>query len=75
MKLTLPHYFQIGLGLVAVILTWVMQQNSSGALVLPAAVVSALVVLKTVIGVFSTSANPDANVAAVSRAAATKVIS
>ena len=51
MKLTLPHYVMLGLGLATVVLTWVMQQESSGALVLPATVVSALVVLKTIIGI------------------------
>ena len=75
MKLTLPHYVMLGLGLATVVLTWVMQQESSGALVLPATVVSALVVLKTIIGIFSTSANPAANEAAVDRAVLAKKVS
>ena len=65
MSLKLPHYFQIGLGLAGVILTWVVQQTTSGDLVLPASVMSVILVLKTLIGVLSTSAVPGKNTAAV----------
>jgi hypothetical protein len=49
----LPHWLQLVLALAVVILAWVMQQASSGALVLPAAVMSALTVLSTVLGLFT----------------------
>lgn len=51
----LPHWAQILLGLAVVVITWVMQQNSSGALVLPAVAVTVLTVVKTTIGLLSDS--------------------
>jgi hypothetical protein len=68
MNITLPHYVQMALGLASVILVWVMQQQSSGALVLPAAVVSGLVILKTIIGLLSPSISGPTNILAGQRA-------
>jgi hypothetical protein len=51
----LPHWAQLLLGLAVVIITWVMQQNSSGALVLPAVAVTVLTIVKTTIGLMSDS--------------------
>jgi hypothetical protein len=65
LSLKLPHYFKIGLGLVGLILTWVVQQTNAGDLVIPATAMSVILVLKTLIGVLSTSADPSKNTAAV----------
>lgn len=63
-NLKLPHWAQILLGLATVVLAWVMQQESSGALVLPAAAVTAITLVKTLVGVFSSSASPATNIVA-----------
>jgi hypothetical protein len=64
----LPHWAQLGIALSVVVVTWIVQQTTSGALVLPAAAVSALTILQTVLGIFSTSASPTRNAVAVAAA-------
>jgi hypothetical protein len=61
----LVHYAQIAAGLALVIIAWVMDQNAHGTLVLPAAVVSALAILKTVLGLLGPSVSPATNLKAV----------
>ena len=52
----LPHWAQLVLGLLVVVIAWVMNQTASGALVLPAAVLTLLTIVKTVIGIMSDAA-------------------
>lgn len=49
----LPHWAQLVLAFAVVGITWLMQQSSAGNLVLPATLVTVLVAVKTVIGLFS----------------------
>ena len=65
MNITLPHWAQMALGVTTVILVWVMQQESSGQLVLPAAAVSAIVLVKTIIGLLTPSISLAANLKSV----------
>lgn len=51
----LPHWAQLLLGLVVVLITWVMQHVASGDLVLPAVAITILTVVKTAVGILSDS--------------------
>lgn len=53
----LPHGIQVALGLAVLILTWVMAEQAKGDITLPAAVVAALTIAKTFLGLFSNSAS------------------
>jgi len=65
MELKLPHWAGIAISLAAVIVTWATAEQSSGHLVLPAAVVTALIIASKVLGLLSVSVNPAANAKAV----------
>jgi hypothetical protein len=60
-KLTLPHWAGLALGIATIFLTWAMQQQASGQLVLPAIAVTVLVVVSKIVGLLSVSVNPAAN--------------
>lgn len=62
----LPHYAQLLLGLLVVVITWVMQQASSGALVLPAIAITVLTIVKTAIGMLTDSPSTMAKLKAAS---------
>jgi hypothetical protein len=64
MSFKLPHWAQVALGLVVIVIGWTMQQASSGQLVLPAAVLSGLALLNTIIGILSPSASNSTNIKA-----------
>jgi hypothetical protein len=66
-SLKLPHWLQIVVSALVVITAWAMQQESSGSLVLPAAAVSALTVVSTLLGLFSPAAGGPAAPSAFSR--------
>jgi len=66
-NLKLPHWAQLAIALAVIVVTWVMNEQASGALVLPAAVVSVLTVVKTVLGLFSGSASGKAPAASSQR--------
>lgn len=51
----LPHWAQLVLGLAVVVITWIMAQNASGQLVLPAILVTVLTIVKTTIGMLTDS--------------------
>ena len=61
MKFTLHHWAGLALGIATIILTWAMQQQASGQLVLPAIAVTVLVVVSKIVGLLSVSVNPAAN--------------
>jgi len=61
-NLKLPHWAQLVLAFASVAVVWVMQRNASGDLVLPAAAVSALTIINTVIGLFSAQVSADKQV-------------
>jgi hypothetical protein len=67
-NLKVGHWVQMALGLVLLVLTWVLDQQAHGALALPASVMSALLVLKTVLGLLTPSVIPSTNIAAVAKA-------
>jgi len=54
----------MALGLASIIVAWFMQQNGNGSLVLPAAVVTGLTILNTVIGLFSSAVGKTAAISA-----------
>lgn len=58
--MTLPNWAKLVLGLALVVVMWVMNQITSGALVVPATVGTALAVLKTVLSML-TDGVPTAN--------------
>lgn len=51
----LPHWAQLALALAVVVITWVMNANASGQLVLPALLVTILTIAKTAIGMLTDS--------------------
>jgi len=55
MNLKLPHWAQLVLAFAVVAVTWVMNEQANGALVLPAIAVSVLTLVKTVLGLVSDS--------------------
>lgn len=65
MKLTLPHWAGIAISLAAAILTWVMAQQASGNLVLPATVATLCIVVSKVLGLLTVSVYPAVNAKAV----------
>jgi len=65
MELKLPHWAGIAISLAAVIVTWATAEQSSGHLVLPAAVVTALIVASKILGLLSVRVSPAANARAV----------
>lgn len=70
----LPHWAQLALGLAVVVITWVVQQTQTGALVLPAAAISGLTLALTILGILTPSASTAANKRAVSEEIANKTI-
>jgi hypothetical protein len=66
-SLKLPHWLQIVVSALVVLTAWAMQQESSGSLVLPAAAVSALTVVSTLLGLFSPAAGAPSGPSAFSR--------
>lgn len=56
MDLKLPHWAQLALGLAALVVSWLIHQQSSGALDLPAGVMAALTMASTALGLVSGSA-------------------
>lgn len=67
-QIKLPHWAFMALGLVAIVITWIMNQQADGQLVLPATVLTVLTVLRTVIGMLAPSVSAKVNVAAARRA-------
>jgi hypothetical protein len=74
MNVKAPHYLQIALSLASVIVVWAVQQTTAGNLVLPAAVISALTLVQTVLGLFSTSVSSSRNAAAAVAASALRTL-
>jgi hypothetical protein len=61
MKLSLPHWAGIAISLAAAILTWVMAEQASGNLVLPATLATLCIVVSKVLGLLTVSVYPAVN--------------
>ena len=65
----LPHYLQLGAGLAIIIITWIIQQNASGGLVLPAVAITVLTLVKSTLGLLTDSVPTALRAKAAARAA------
>jgi hypothetical protein len=61
----LPHWAQLAVAATIVLLTWLQHQAATGAVSLPAAAVTALTVVLTVLGLLTPSTSDAANARAV----------
>jgi heme A synthase len=75
MQVKLPHWAQLLFAFLAVALAWLMQQQTSGNLTLPAWGVTILSLVNVALGWWSTSVSPSLNAKAVAKKIATAGLS
>jgi hypothetical protein len=67
LDIKLPHWAALVIALVGIIITWVLQQEAAGTLVLPALAVTVLLAIQPILTWLSPSASPAMNRMAVAR--------